>query len=96
MLFFFVNVFIQVIHAIIYSLIISVLLEQFTASAQVGQTLNWIFMIVAITFLFTGESILKKILGVGGASTMPDSADTAKTGRSKFKSARGNFDKIGH
>lgn len=92
---FFVNVFIQMVHAIIYSLIVSVVLEEFTNSAEASQNLNWIFMLVAITFLFTGESILKKILGVGGASTMPDSADTAKTGKSKYKSARGNLSKIG-
>ena len=52
-----VNIFIQSIHAIIYSFSIATVLAAGNAEN------DWILMLVGVTFLFNGEEILKKILG---------------------------------
>lgn len=65
-----ITIFVQSIHAIIYSF----------ASATViaaGDTSNdWILMLVGVSFLFNGETILKKIIGYDSQST-PSLAQTA-------------------
>ena len=61
---FFLNVFIQSVHGIIYGIIGGVVIanvQALIATEGVGH-MNWITVIVAINFLFEGEAILKKIL----------------------------------
>ncbi len=65
-----ITIFVQSIHAVIYS---------FTSATVIaaGDTNNdWILMIVGVSFLFNGESILKKILGYDSQTT-PSLAQTA-------------------
>ena len=61
---FFINVFIQSIHGVIYGIIGGVVVGnvQLLLVTQGEGRMNWIVMIVAINFLFEGESILKKIV----------------------------------
>ncbi len=54
------NVFMQTFHALIYVFVVGV-------ASNAGN--NWILAMVAITFLFKGEEILKAILGMGGSAT---------------------------
>lgn len=68
-----INIFIQSIHAIIYSFAVS-------TSLQAGEnSSDWILMIVGVTFLFNGEEILKKILGQGSEMTPSFAKSAAKT-----------------
>lgn len=66
-----ITIFVQSIHAIIYSF------ASATVLAAGDSNNDWILMLVGVTFLFNGESILKKILGYDSQST-PSLADTAK------------------
>ena len=81
------NIFIQSIHAIMYSLILGVILSQ--SLGVESQRWNWLIMIVATLFIFKGESILKKILGAAG-STLADEKGTRKA----IKGAYGNAKKM--
>ena len=56
---FFGNVFMQTIHAITYGVISSVLIGQ--VKDGLPDNVNWILMVVAISFLFTGEKILDNL-----------------------------------
>lgn len=87
---YFVNVFTQAIHAIIYSIISSVCIKQVVEELN-GGTLNWIIIIVAINFLFQGEKIIRKIMGVDGAKSAKPIEDSARAGRAGMGKARQNM-----
>lgn len=75
---FFTNVFLQSIHAITYGVICSVLMSQ-TRQAIVESkfaSINWILMVIATSFLFTGEKILMRLWN---AATGPESRDGLKS-----------------
>lgn len=57
---FFSNVFLQSIHAIIYGVISGVVIEQLKGNLY-GENVNFFLIIVANSFLFTGEKILGKL-----------------------------------
>ncbi|MBO5178768.1 MAG: hypothetical protein J6B87_00250 [Clostridia bacterium] len=65
-----ITIFVQSIHAIIYSFSISTVISAGNAKN------DWILMLVGVTFLFNGEAILKKILGQSSEAT-PSLAQTA-------------------
>lgn len=67
---FFLNVFIQTVHAVIYGIIGSVVMLHVRNSIAVGdiQRTNWVILIVSINFLFQGETIVKKIIKANAAS----------------------------
>lgn len=65
-----ITIFVQSIHAIIYSF------ASATVLAAGDSNNDWILMLVGVTFLFNGESILKKILGYDSQST-PSLVQTA-------------------
>lgn len=73
---FFLNVFIQSVHAISYGMIGGVV----TAHVQNGimnggvERMNWIILIIAINFIFEAEAILKKIIKANAASLKDASA----------------------
>lgn len=77
---FFLNVFIQTVHAVVYGIIGGVI----TANVQNGlmngkiANMNWIILIIAINFIFEGESILKKIIKAN-AESLKNSGDTAQS-----------------
>lgn len=73
---FFLNVFIQSIHAVSYGMIGGVV----TAHVQNGimnggvEKMNWVILIIAINFIFEAETILKKIIKANAAS-IKDASD---------------------
>lgn len=68
----FLAIFVQSIHAIIYSFTI-------TTVVVAGDNNNdWILMLVGVTFLFSGEEILKKILGQASETTKSFASTAAK------------------
>ena len=90
---FFINVFTQSIHAIIYSIITSVCVNQVVKELK-GGTMNWVIIIVAINFLFQGEKIIRKIMGVDGAKSAGAIQDTIKSGREGMRNAGRNFGRV--
>ena len=48
--------------------------------------MNWLIVIIAINFIFQGEKIVRKVLGVDGAQSATGISDTAKRGRQGRKS----------
>ena len=89
---FFLNVFIQSVHGIIYGIIGGVVIanvQALIATEGVGH-MNWITVIVAINFLFEGEAILKKILKAN-AESVPGAKETAGAIRGAPKKFLGLF-----
>ena len=86
---FFVNVFTQTIHAIIYAIIAAVCIDRVKEELQTGkgESMNWLIVIIAINFIFQGEKIVRKVLGVDGAQSATGISDTAKRGRKGRKDA---------
>lgn len=86
---FFVNVFTQTIHAIIYAIIAAVCIDRVKEELQTGngEAMNWFIIIIAINFIFQGEKIVRKVLGVDGAQSATGISDTAKRGKQGRKSA---------
>ena len=85
---FFVNVFTQTIHAIIYAIIAAVCIDRVKEELQTGrgESMNWLIVIIAINFIFQGEKIVRKVLGVDGAQSATGISETAKRGRQGRKS----------
>lgn len=90
---FFVNVFVQTIHAVVYGIIAGVIMNQIYAKLGTnGQyDMNWFLLIVAINFIFTGEKILKEIINAIQTETIKDASDVSKDMRGK---TRGGFRRI--
>lgn len=80
---FFVNVFTQTVHAIIYAIIAAVCIDRVKEELQTGDgtTMNWLIIIVAINFIFQGEKIVRKVIGVEGAESAPGMSETAARGK---------------
>lgn len=82
---FFLNVFIQTIHAISYGIIGGVVMshiQQGIASSQnfngyVGNV-NWVLLIIAINFIFEAENIVKKIIKANAVKSIKNSNDVAQ------------------
>ena len=82
---FIVNVIVQLFHAVVYAVIISLGVEKYMTDD--GQ---WLFMIISILFLFEGEKILRGIFNVkSSANTMADLAVTGAAVYGVAKSAKG-------
>ena len=84
---FFTNVFLQSIHAVIYAIISSVVVNQITGGLQTegGITkLNYFLMIIAVNFVFTGEKMLRDIISAVTTSVENPEEDLGKA----YKSAR--------
>ena len=69
---FFVNVFLQSIHAVVYGLVSSVVINQITSSlsAEGVNSINWLLMIVAINFVFAGEKMLREIISAAATESV--------------------------
>lgn len=77
---FFVNVFVQLFHAITYVTIVSAGVTAYISNS------NWFFMVLCISFLFQGEKILRKIFGVeSAAGTMKDIGTSAMAAYAAMK-----------
>ena len=69
---FFVNVFLQSIHAIVYGIVSSVVINQITSAlnAEGVNSINWLLMIVAINFVFAGEKMLRGIINAAATESI--------------------------
>ena len=69
---FFINVFLQSIHAIVYGIVSSVIVNQVTAAlnAEGVNSINWLLMIVAINFVFAGEKMLRGIINAAATESI--------------------------
>lgn len=77
---FFVNVFVQLFHAVTYVTIVSAGVAAYKSNS------NWFFMVLCISFLFQGEKILRKIFGVeSAAGTMKDIGTSAMAAYAAMK-----------
>ena len=86
---FFLNVFVQTVHAIIYGMIGGVVMAnvQSTIVAEGVKRLNWLVLICAINFLFEGEAILKKIIRAN-AESLKNASETSKSLGNRIKKAK--------
>ncbi len=72
---YFVNVFVQLFHAITYVVIVNA-----GVKAYLSPSSNWFFMVLCVSFLFQGEKILRKIFGIeSSAGTLNDLSKSAAT-----------------
>lgn len=90
---FFVNVFLQSIHAVVYGIVASVIIEQIRATLSDGllANINWIIFIVATNFVFAGEKIIRDIINAAGTESVKPAGDVGKGMRGGIK---GGFDKM--
>lgn len=86
----FSNIFIQTVHAIIYTIITGICISVVKTDMGSSATINWIIIIVAINFVAEGEKILKKILGaMGNSASGVDS--TAQGIKGMYQSGKKNI-----
>ena len=85
---FFVNVFLQTIHACIYAVISGVIMTQINATLVEGgiNKINWFIMICAVNFVFAGENILKSIINAAATETISSPGDVSKGAAGGLKS----------
>lgn len=69
---FLINVFIQTFHAIVYVFVCGTV-----SATMAGSTIDYILIITGVTFMFTGEDIIKKIFSQSPSSTAKSLKDTA-------------------
>lgn len=71
---YFVNVFVQLFHAVTYVVVVNAGVKAYTANG------NWFFMVLCVSFLFQGEKILRKIFGIeSSVGTLNDLSKSAAT-----------------
>ncbi len=84
---FFVNVFIQTVHAIIYAIIAGLCLDRVREELITDNvsSMNWIIIICSINFIFQGEKVVRKIMhtDASSATALGDSAKKGKEGMKK-------------
>ena len=90
---FFVNVFLQSIHAVVYGIVAGVIIEQIKSTLASGglSRINWIIFIVATNFVFTGEKIIRDIINAGGTESTKPVDEVGKGFRGGIKKG---FDKV--
>lgn len=86
---FFGNVFMQTIHAITYGVISCIVIDQ--VKNGLPDKINWLLMIMAITFLFTGEKILDNLwhLATSASEGKGELGNVLKNSKNAFKQIRG-------
>ena len=92
---FFVNVFLQSIHAIIYAIISSVVMNQVSAGLQTYglAKMNWFLMIIAVNFVFVAEKMLRDIISAVTTSVQNPEEEPGKA-RKEAKSLGKDFKKM--
>lgn len=73
---FFGNVFMQTIHAITYGVIGCIVIDQ--VKNGLPDNINWLLMIMAVTFLFTGEKILNNLWKLATKATEDGKGELGK------------------
>ena len=86
---FFINVFLQSIHAIVYGISTGVIMNQLLNVMQTGnqKDINWFLMIVGVNFVFVGEKMFREIINAMAT-------ESVKTGEDVMKSAQGGMKKV--
>ena len=92
---FFVNVFTQSIHAIIYAIIAATCINRVQQDLGDRKAMNWIIIIVAINFLSKGEKLTRKLLGADGSKSMAAIGDSAQVGKKGINQGRKSARSIG-
>ena len=92
---FFVNVFTQSIHAIIYAIIAATCINRVQQDLGARKAMNWIIIIVAINFLSKGEKLTRKLLGADGSKSMTAIGESAQVGKREMKKGRQNARSLG-
>lgn len=92
---FFVNVFLQSIHAVIYAIISSVIMNQVTAGLQTYglSSMNWFLMLVAVNFVFVAEKMLRDIISAVATSVQNPEQEPGKAAK-EARSIGKDFKKI--
>lgn len=87
---FFGNVFMQSIHAITYGVISCIVIDQVKNVLPTGQ-INWLLMVMAVTFLFTGEKILDNLwhLATNASEGKGEIGGAIKNTKNAFRMIRG-------
>ena len=92
------NVFLQFIHAIIYTIITGVcfgIVKDAITGGNSSAVANWLIIIVSINFIPEGEKILKKIFSaISSGSTSGGVSDSSKGIRSAINNGRSHIRKI--
>ena len=93
---FFLNVFIQTIHAVTYGMIGGVVTAHVQNGIATGSVskMNWVILIVAVNFIFEAEAIIKKIIKANAAS-LGNATDVSKKMRGMPKTPKGVMKKLG-
>lgn len=89
----FTNIFMQLVQAIIYTIITGICVSIVKENMQSSATLNWILIILAINFVSEGEKLLRKIIGAMGSSA----GGTGKAGqgvKGAFRKAKSNAQRL--
>ena len=86
------NIFVQTVHAIIYTIITGVCISVVKEDLQSSATLNWLVIILAINFMSEGEKLLKKIIRALG-STEGGAGSTGQGIKGAIGTARQNIGK---
>ena len=95
---FFLNVFIQTIHAITYGIIGGVvmnhiqqgLIDNAQFDGYVGN-INWVLLIIAVNFIFEAENIIKKIIKANAVKSIRNSEDVSESMKGMRKKVTGVF-----
>ncbi len=93
---FFMNVFLQTIHAIIYAVVAGVVINQIRSALNGSNMtkINWLIFIVATNFVFTGEKIIRDIINAGGTESIKPVDEVGKDFRGRFKSHKDRIKKF--
>ena len=93
---FFMNVFLQTIHAIIYAVVAGVVINQIRSALNGSNMtkINWLVFIVATNFVFTGEKIIRDIINAGGTESTKPVDEVGKDFRGRFKSHKDRIKKF--
>lgn len=86
------NIFIQFVHAIVYTVITGICVSVVKEDMQSSAALNWIIIILAINFVSEGEKLLRKIIGAMG-STAEGAGQTGKGIKATYNKAKAGLKK---
>lgn len=87
------NIFIQLVHAIIYTIITGICISIVKVDLASSATLNWIIIIMAINFISEGEKLLRKIISAMG-NTAGGTGGTAQGIKGMGQKIKGGFKKL--
>ncbi|MBO5142289.1 MAG: hypothetical protein J6C46_04745 [Clostridia bacterium] len=89
------NIFIQLVHAIVYTVITGFCVAIVKKDILSGATLNWLLIILSINFVSDGEKLLRKIVGsIGDGGTVGGTGQSAKGIKGAYHKAKSNWHRL--